>query len=283
MERFLFFTDPHLFEKQDHIVLDEQMAVLKQYVEKAKIPFVVCGGDWLGNSDSQEVAFEKLKYIDQCTRKLSVHYYPVLGNHDTNYQGVDKNGNKNCGQLTKDALIDAWFKAYGNTYYAFDGVCTRFYVLDCGIDWDYDLITQERLNQLHWLADSLLKEDSQKSAVIMHIYFIDENDLSLSKFSKEIERCLFAYNSRIPFQLDGKKYDFSLCTGKIGFVLSGHIHKDVIGFMKGDIPIIATVNAFEKGKLSFDVLEIDYNKGTINLIRIGEGVNREVCMPMEEF
>ena len=187
MEKFLFFTDPHLLIGNDYSMFENVLLLLKQHVEKLHVPYVICGGDWLGNGDSEEDAIKKLGYIQKYTSKLFDRYYHVLGNHDTNYQGVDRYGNKNSGRLNNQTLVKLLFEKYGASYYAFDGEETRFYALDCGIDWDYNLLTKERCEQIHWFAKSLYEDDVKNAAVLMHIYFICGEDLDLRFLQKKLQ------------------------------------------------------------------------------------------------
>ena len=74
-------------------------------LNKTPTDFVLCGGDWLQNSDTQDEACYKLGVIDASMRKkFGNKYYPIIGNHDTNYQGVDDNGKENNGRLSQNTL-----------------------------------------------------------------------------------------------------------------------------------------------------------------------------------
>ena len=60
--------------------------------------------------------------------------------------------------------------------------------------------------------------------------------------------------------------------------MSGHVHLDVIEYLDGKIPVIAVTKAFENEKLTFDIFEIDYDKGNITINRTGDGENREILL-----
>ena len=44
----------------------------------------------------------------------------------------------------------------------------RRYALDCGIDWDFNLLTKERCEQIHWFAKSLYEDDAKNAAVLIY-------------------------------------------------------------------------------------------------------------------
>ena len=140
------------------------------------------------------------------------------------------------------------------------------------------MLTKERCEQIHWFAKSLYEDDAKNAAVLMHIYFICGADLRPTLFAKEIANCISAYNQRKQFVFEGIIYDFSKSKGLVRFILSGHVHLDVIEYLDGEIPVVAVMNAFENEKLTFDIFEIDYDKGKITINRTGNGKNREVLL-----
>lgn len=76
---------------------------LRVYIRTYK--FVIGGGDLYGNSDTYETACFKLGYIDGWMRRLfGDRYYPAVGNHDTNQQGVDETGGTWTGILSKETV-----------------------------------------------------------------------------------------------------------------------------------------------------------------------------------
>lgn len=279
MKRLLFFTDPHLLAGEDYTIFYEKLELLKEYAQKFNVCCVICGGDWLGNGDSHENAIKKLKHLNQYTHQLFNKYYPVLGNHDTNYQGVDQYGRKNSGKISEQTLIDILFAEQGSINYTFYECDTSFYVFDCGIDWDYNLLSDERIRQIHWLAQGLLNEKNKNYAVIMHSYFISGSDLRPTVFANLIGKCITAYNQRAQFLFSGISYDFSKCKGIVNFILSGHVHKDVVQYLQGNIPVITLTKALNTALLTFDILEIDYDNKKLKLRRIGDGEDREVDLP----
>lgn len=277
-ESFLFFTDPHLLEKgEDYEAnLKKYIVTLEKYYNSTPTSFVLCGGDWIGNSDTPTEAKYKLGYIDGFMNGMFDKYYSVLGNHDTNYQGKDAAGNTHAGILDNQTIANLWYRKYGRNYYAFDGSNTRFYVLDSGTDWD-DSLSAYRLTQLEWLGGLLQTEDRSHSAIAIHLYFAHD-DGRKSTFAGEIDALIKAYHNRSIVTLNAVTYDFTKCTGRVEFVITGHTHVDMTGFADTETPVICTLNTRSGDTPSFDLIYADYINRTVNLIRVGTGSNRIVSL-----
>ena len=284
VERFIFVTDPHLAEGDDY---EKQMRsylkTLKTYYDASPASFVICGGDWIGNSDTQKEACFKLGFIDGLMRNDFHPYYPALGNHDTNYQGVaNEEAEKYSGTLTNETIRNLMMSGQANTYYSFDGVNTRFYMLDTGSDWVTDM-TDYRWKQIAWLADQLTKDDAANSAIVLHIvYGINGNGgLDLQPFAGSVIDLCHAYNNAESVTMNGVTYDFSVCSGRVRFMLSGHIHQDHISTVK-DIPIVTTTHMREDGIPTFDLCLADYDNDIMHLVRVGSGENRSVGLTKKD-
>jgi hypothetical protein len=276
VESFLFFTDPHLMEKgEDYEArLKQYIVTLEKYYKSTPTSFVLCGGDWIGNSDTPTEAKYKLGYIDGFMNGMFDKYYPVLGNHDTNYQGKDADGNTHAGILENQTIANLWYRKYGKNYYAFDGNSTRFYVLDSGTDWDYTL-SKYRLSQIEWLGKMLKTEDRAHSAIAVHIFFANSTG-DIATFGGEIGLLISAYHNREVRTLNGVTYDFSKCTGRVEFIITGHTHTDMTGFADAKTPVICTSNMRSGDTPTFDLVYADYNNRLVNLVRVGTGSNRVI-------
>ena len=93
-EAFLFFTDPHLlggeneYGEKEKEKLVSSFALPKAVYDTLPLSFCLCGGDWLNQRETREVAKEKLLYVDKYLNSLFPQYYKMMGNHDTNYLGI---------------------------------------------------------------------------------------------------------------------------------------------------------------------------------------------------
>lgn len=277
VESFVFFTDPHLTEKgEDYEArLKNYIVTLEKYYKSTPTSFVVCGGDWLGNSDTHTEAKYKLGYIDGIARGMFDSFHHVVGNHDTNYQGVDAEGNKNSGRLGDHTIANLWNREHGRNYYAFDGNSTRFYVLDTGTDWETEM-NDYRWEQVAWLAEELKNSTAERSALLLHIGVIPSGDTyAAAEFTTNLFALCEAYNKAGTVTLNGTTYDFTGCTGRVAYGLCGHVHADTV-LTVGGIPLIATTNMQAGSTPTFDLCLADYDANTLHLVRVGTGESRSI-------
>ena len=240
--RFIYFTDPHLseglgWESDFH----KYMAKVKQAFDASGCELVICGGDWMGNSDTKEQAIAKLTYIKSYMGKLfGGKALMVLGNHDTNYQGEV--------QLSRDEVNELWFKDTntGKAYYYVDTDTARFIVLDTQTDWaagwsDYFL------EQYNWLAANL--SEDKLNVVVPHIIWVD---------SERTTRTALADVVRV--------------MGGVSLVLGGHLHEDYVE--NGDVPEVLTTDMRAGGTPTFDLCALNNTK--LTMLRVGSGKNRTI-------
>lgn len=278
-ESFLFFTDPHLVGTLDVFDLavqnhmKESFGVAKEIFDALPLSFCLCGGDWLRSGDTQETAKKKLLFADGYMKYLFYPYYKMMGNHDTNYQGVVSTENNERGDLPRDFIDNEYFSETGSAYYSFSGASTRFFVIDSGLDWTTSM-DEYRWEQIIWLANQLLEIECEHMALCLHMFRID----NITPMSKLIVELIDAYNTNKSIALNGKDYDYSNAKGKLHFILSGHNHEDSIIYVgdNNNIPVIQTCNYTKDGTNSFDVCVVDYNESVLNLIRVGYGRDREI-------
>jgi hypothetical protein len=299
VESFLFFTDPHLLNNNNgsETQMLEYLHTVRDCYDRTPTNFVVCGGDWIGNSDTEEEACYKLSYSNSYCKSLFGDYYPVVGNHDINFEGGT---GRNTATLSNETLRNVW-QQKDKLYYAFDGANTRFYVLDTQTVDSEDTnnkaknryFTDYRSEQMEWLRDMLVAEDKENSAIICHI-MIDYESESVKyyiNFADKIMQFLELYNNRssgtfaIANENSGKTYeidyDFSQCTGAIRFVLCGHTHHDAV-LTKYSIPTICTTQLRDGDTPTFDLCLADYDNNVLHCVRVGTGENRTITLPYVE-
>ena len=283
VDAFLFFTDPHIFE---HTVLENKMELaigtLEYVFNNCSAEFVLCGGDWLQASDTQDEACYKLGRINGIMRaKFGENYYPIIGNHDTNYQGkTDLNAEPNTGKLPQTTLDNLWFSKYGKAYYDFKTLRTRYYVFDTGTDWQ-TAMTDYRWEQVDWFANKLIENDDSHSVIALHIFSNQftaadfDTDPKIQLLSENLTLVAQAYNSRTTITLNGETYNFTGKTGKVSYMICGHSHYDKVTTYN-NIPVIMTVNAGYNP--NFDLLYVDYDNALLSAVRVGSGSNRSMSI-----
>lgn len=284
IESFIFFTDPHLamteaytenspfetsgwWEEKFH----QYIGTLKKYYDCTPTSFVVCGGDWLSLHTRDEACF-RLGYIDGQMRSKFDRYYPVAGNHDYNREETKYEYTKedDVGILPIETLRNLWFRDEGATYYSFEGVNTKFYVLDTGFARTArDPFTRE---QVKWLGGLLKSDNAENSAIILHCAYEDVSEGSdpVPLMADALTIC-GAYNRRDTVTVNGVQYDFTTCTGKMRFVLCGHKHKDMVRVVN-DIPVIMSndmQSSYNDGEFTINLCLADYDSSILHLVRVG--------------
>jgi hypothetical protein len=199
------------------------------------------------------------------------------------------------------------FREEKNTYYSFDGINTKFYVLNSGSSYikpmsgntNEPTINNIRWEQVDWFANKLLTDDASYSAIVMHAYSNASNSddwyvESMEKyskgvfpFSKNIREVAIAYNNRTSITKNGITYDFSACTGKVTIFLCGHSHFDFIDDSM-ELPVICITN-LEGGVWNAETEEVEYalvptfdccmndlDNSALYMTRVGAGVSRIV-------
>lgn len=279
-EAFLFFSDCHIYTSQNIDGSDGMLTAIQKVHNSIPSKFVVDGGDILQNNDTRAVACAKLsKYSGKC-KYLFDKCYRALGNHDTNYQGVDSTGTANTGILSNSAITALLFEEYGKNYYSFSGSNTKFWVLDSGTDWNND-IDQYRETQLMWLAEELANDNSENKAIITHIYF---NEGAEHTFGLEIKKIVAAFNTRGTYSIgSSNEVSFASATGKIKFVLCGHTHVDMNDVIGGTTPVICIKKALSGNNYAFDAILVDYDANVINCVRFGDGDSRKFSLTTGEL
>ena len=252
--------------------MQKSIGTLQKIYNSTPTNFIVCGGDWLNNNDTKEQACFKLGYIDGFMNSMFNNYYPILGNHDYNYQGKEnEEAEDNTGILDNNTLKNLWFRKFEKCYYCFDGINSKNYVLDTGTDWNLPM-NSYKWEQLQWLANSLLSDNNKNIIIWAHIIYYTSEHL-IAPMTSQLGNIIESYNNHSTISVNGTTYDFSQCTGHIDFILSGHIHADFDGTI-GGVPAIATKNT----SLSIpncDLCLVDYDNRKLKMIRVGSGENRE--------
>lgn len=283
VEPFVFFTDPHVFVANDYS-LNKYMSIMsniQRLYNNSSANFIVCGGDWFSYSSDRVELCEKLGYIKGTLQNMFKNAYTAAGNHDIAIDG------STSGEwfLNTQSLANA---LYGGRkcYYSFDGANTKCYVLDTGYDHESEM-TDYRWEQIDWLAERFKTDDAEHSLMFLHIGVHNDDlaagdpitDEHIHSFAKNIADLVSAYNSKTSVTLNGKRYDFSSCSGKMHCMISGHTHFD-FNYVYKNVPIVGTIDAQRMvgGVPSFDMCVADYGSNKLYLTRVGSGSNRVVDM-----
>lgn len=278
---FIYFTDPHLlgiksdFSDEIKNGVVSALSAAKEVYDVLKPAFCLCGGDWLNAWDTQAVAKEKILYADKQMKAMFSNYHKMLGNHDTNYQGMVSETDSSWGDFPREFIDREYFSESGSAYHSFYAADTRFYVLDSGSDWHKDM-DDYRWEQLLWLAGELQEDKSEHIMLCTHMFHTEGSTLPMSDLLIEI---CDAFNSRQSIDLQGRSFSFASAKGSIHAVFAGHTHVDDLVYLgkSRNIPVIETCNlCYTSEYTSFDICVIDYPGGKLHLVRCGAGESREV-------
>lgn len=280
-EAFIFFSDPHLlgfsstFTRQEKKQFESSFETMRVLYGELPIEFCLCGGDWLNNKDTQSAAMEKLLFADSRMKEWFPSYYKIMGNHDTNYQGVVSLNDLSRGDLSYDFVNSVYYKDTGKAYYTITGKTTLFVILDTGIDWEPSL-DDYRYQQIEWLSQLLFTNIQEHIVIGFHMFFngaIEKNNpLPMSRLLLDL--CT-AFNNRESYDINGKFYNYSDARGKIHFLICGHNHKDFV-YDESGIPCIGITRFISEGTPSYDLCLVDYDNGFLELTRVGNGKNRRI-------
>lgn len=273
-ESFLFFSDPHLLGRSVAWIKDSLVSSFvkaKEVFDLLPLDFCLCGGDWLNAGDTQDLAKEKLLLADERMKQLFSPYYKMMGNHDTNYQGIVSDYNKERGDLPQGFIDNYLFSETGKAYYSFSTGNSQYYIFDSGLDWDTSL-DDYRIEQLCWFAFQLSKCVCPHIIIGIHMFY---NDVPIiTPMAEEITRICESFNTRGVYKSFGKEFDFSNAIGMVHLILTGHCHVDFSETFNG-IPVVG-ITKYNKESRSFDVCIINYDTGFINMIRVGSGEDRNI-------
>lgn len=275
-ETFIFFTDPHLLSANNNFSyevksnIESSLLPMKYLYSLFPINFCLCGGDWLNYGDTQEVAKQKLLYADSQMKNMFSRYYKMMGNHDTNYQGVISSDNSSRGDFSRVFIDKEYFQETGSAYYSFNADKTKFFILDSGLDWSPEM-DDYKWEQIDWFGSQLLSNSIDHIVIGIHMFY---NSFILP-LSSELGKICVAYNNRSKIEINGKTYDYSNAKGIIHLILTGHRHIDTIDYENG-IPIVGTCRYIQDSTPTFDICILDYNSNKMKIIRVGKGENREV-------
>lgn len=284
-EAFLFFTDPHWFGP-DSPKMEECIAQIQKYYNSTPTNFVLCGGDWLWYGTTPSEAVFRLGYISGICRSMLKPCYILFGNHDDNYQGrAIPGGDRFTTRLSIDSTNGLLYGG-GKAYYKFDGNHTRFYCLDNrGENDTLDDLGGYLIDQAKWFAKSLQSETMRHIAICMHMFYSSYAAKSIHSLSDLALSIAYAYNTRGSITVGGQDYSYASATGRIEFAICGHTHAD-FNIVHNGVPVICTTTAagnkaasgssYSSDYPTFDLVQVDYDKRKINLVRVGDGADRSI-------
>ena len=291
-ESFIFFTDAHWGDNQEH-----SPALINHVVYHTPIKDLIFGGDVITTYfDNPLDAISLGKSFREAFDTLSCNKYYLYGNHDNN---SDCHPNDIERHLTDEqvylylqqGMSDCNYVKYFNFFYDRSESKTRFICLDTG-RYYYTQFRNKTIETVDFLTNVLHSApENWRIVVISHLW----NNLDNGKprvpympdYIKLFVKVLDDFNSskKGTFLYNGEsvEYDFSNSTAKIVCCIGGHCHIDNIDFSDGGIPIIITTTDSRQtvnndnsdigtiNEQAFSVFVLDYKNQSVEMIRIGRG------------
>lgn len=288
-ESFIFFTDPHLLGSNSNFTdgikssFISSFASIRHIYDAIPVKCCISGGDWLKKRDTQESAKEKLLFADRQMKMMLPRYYKMMGNHDTNYQGIVSVSDSSRGDLPRHFIDETYFSETRSAYYSFEGENTVFYVFDSGNDWEIKM-NDYRWEQIHWFASHLLSDEGMHRVILIHMFYGSIGETcpewkdAILPMSEQIIKIVNAFNAKEVVSIEDRAYNFTQTNGKIRLILSGHHHQDYIDMVGrfNDIPVVRTCNFIYENKPTFDICLLNYSSMYADFIRVGAGISRRV-------
>lgn len=282
---FIFFSDPHIFGRDSSNFpqdFGKLFDTLRQVYNSTPATAVLNGGDWFTDSLNKSDAKIRLSRIAKSMSSITDKPISVLGNHDTNYQMWNGSATVASDQVLSRQEIEATLFEGRKTYQETMLENTRLYSLDTDIDWNISVgeytrnMNAFKWEELHWLAQRLIDNNDQHSAIFLHIWSDwSDNFSNLPPMTQQVSNLIGAYNSRGTIDLNGQKFNFANCSGRIEFVLAGHTHSDGSTTVADNVPVIIITNdGYNSLYNRFDVVVVDYDNRLINCVRYGAGSDR---------
>lgn len=281
VENFIFFTDQH-YGSQDGLSMDTELMqshinIIEKYFNATPTDFVMSGGDWLNKGDTQVQACAKLGYIDGFMNAKFKKYYPILGNHDTNNQGIANEGAAAySGVLSNETIANLWFRNWGKNYYDFQTARVHWIILDTQHDFAPEM-NDYKWQQIAWLGERLKANVYSNVVIAFHIYWQQESNNEISPITNNALNMAAAFNNKTTITLNGVVYDFSQTQGMVRCAICGHSHKD-FNLMHNGIPVIATDRTGTSAIPTFDFVCLDFTNKKFKSVRVGSGENREISI-----
>lgn len=282
---FIFFSDPHILGRDSSNFpkdFGKLFDTLRQVYNSTPATAVLNGGDWLTDSLNKSDAKIRLSRIAKSMSRITNKAISVLGNHDTNYQMWNGSATVASDQVLSRQEIEATLFEGRKTYQETMLENTRLYSLDTDIDWNISVgeytrnMNAFKWEELYWLAQRLIDNNDQHSAIFLHIWSDSSDNFSnLPPMTQQLSNLIGAYNSRGTIDLNGQKFNFANCSGRIEFVLAGHTHSDGSTTVADNVPVIIITNdGYNRLFNRFDVVVVDYDNRLINCVRYGDGSDR---------
>ena len=272
---FCFVTDQHREHNSGYTPY-----IIRDIYEATPLKYVFNGGDMYDRDKTKEGALEK---IYECVSEFDFLIFPMfvtLGNHDLN---------DNANKAHTDAYL-SMEEFYDEAMVQFDDYVT-YYDRDNG-KYSYYYYDEERDTTIVCVQTGIGDADLE------HTAFRDEDAEVLAELLPTLDGNIIIFthllnNWRGEFQHIAtwkrllRAIKESGCEDRVKLVVSGHTHLDQSFDSEGVLHVVTTTNSYKKreetkgttDELAFDTFFVDYENGTVKVLRFGRGEDREFTIP----
>lgn len=286
---FLWYTDAHWVDN-----FGQSPMLLKYLSKHTDMQKTFFGGD-IANAKSGEIA--SLTAWQELVSDIPNHH-SVIGNHDnqvTELATAEARGDffiNRTGDMVMGTDV-----TNGNNYYYIDNHIekTRYICLSTGRMWVY-------ADETRWLVDVLNNTPNGWHIVIIGHLWLDniyeDSGTVINTTPPDYTQFLLDVFDAYNYRLSGTtakhnvSYDFVNASGKIEFIIGGHIHTDYDFATTKGIPIILTecdswqerddISVATQGTTAENcvyAIVADYSAKAVKVINVGRGDTRSVAIP----
>lgn len=292
---FAFITDLHFPAN----ALNSKK-LLKKVLDNTSVPYIISGGDYPQAFGTREDLLDNIKTLHEYANYIGKdRFFSIRGNHDFSIKTSDTESTGYTAPYghTYDAIArvsENWVKKMDPDHLCFylenETQKTRIICLnssdgqvsDTTTPWGVSyLVTKD---QIEWLLNEAMNCSGYKFIFISHI----PADPSITSYhnSQDGFHAIFkALKNKTTVTVDGITVDFTNSDNEAICHIVGHNHKDESHVDDNFLSISTSCDACygddghgaTRGTLTeqaFDVFCIDYDKGTIETVRVGRGSDR---------
>ena len=271
---FCFVTDQHIEHNSGYTPY-----IIRDICNSTPLKFVLNGGDFFNRDKTKEGGTAKL---DECISGfdfLEVPIFTTLGNHDLN---ESYNSSHPDAYLTIEDFYDhAMSQMEQVTFYDRDNGKYHYYYYDQDTN-TYLVCLQTGGSIVDSKSTSFLKEDA---LVLQDL--LPTLDGNIIIFTHQLNKLDSEYTHNNSWNRLAKIIKASGSTDKVKLIVSGHTHVDLSDDTEGLLHVVTTTNSHKyydetvgtKDELAFDTFFVDYENGTVKVLRFGRGEDRSFDIP----
>ena len=271
---FCFVTDQHIEYNAGYTP-----CIIRYIYNATPLKYVINGGDFFDRDKTKEGGIDKLEGCISEFDFLEVPIFTTLGNHDLS---ESYNASHPEAYLTMEEFYEhAMSQMEKVTYYDRDNGKYHYYYYDEDTD-TYLICLQTGGSIVDSASASFLKADA---LVLQDL--LPTLDGNIIIFTHQLNKVNSEYSHNNSWNRLVKVIKASGSTDKVKLIVSGHTHEDLSDDSEGLLHVVTTTNSHKyldeavgtTDELAFDTYFVDYENGTVKVLRFGRGEDRSFDIP----